>query len=342
MNMDLDQARETVRDLFDPNPLIYWADFLFSITLGWAAFVTTLALPTFSPGQFVSYVVASLALYRSVIFIHELAHLKKGTFGFFRLVWNLTCGFALMVPSFTYRGVHNDHHKRDVYGTKDDGEYLPFGAESPLNIVAYLLLIFVLPLMAAGRFIVLTPISYLHRRLRYLLWERASSLTIDLGYRRPPPARKDEESWPLQEFAAFAYGASGIALVFAGILPSQVLILWYAIAVLIFLLNSLRTLAAHAYRNPGNQNMDFIEQYLDSVDVPGNPLLTPLWAPVGLRYHATHHLFPNMPYHSVGEAQRRIAAVPFGHSGPQLTVRSSLWGALANLWREAKAANKTT
>ncbi len=28
--------------------------------------------------------------------------------------------------------------------------------------------------------------------------------------------------------------------------------------------------------------------------------LPALWAPVGLRYHATHHLFMSMPYHNLG------------------------------------------
>ena len=32
-----------------------------------------------------------------------------------------------------------------------------------------------------------------------------------------------------------------------------------------------------------------------------------LWAPVGLRYHATHHLLPSLPYHALPEAHRRLA-----------------------------------
>ena len=35
--------------------------------------------------------------------------------------------------------------------------------------------------------------------------------------------------------------------------------------------------------------------------------ITGLWAPVGLRYHATHHLFMSMPYHhNLSKAQRRL------------------------------------
>ncbi|MFQ5467269.1 MAG: fatty acid desaturase family protein [Kiloniellaceae bacterium] len=336
--IDTTQARSMVKDLFAPNPFIYWADFLFSVSVGWASFAAALNLAAFSPEQLVFYVIASLALYRAVIFIHELAHLKKGTFRFFRFVWNVTCGFPLMVPSFTYRGVHNDHHKRDIYGTREDGEYLPFAVERPYKIVGYILLVFVLPLLSAGRFIVLMPLSYLHAGLRRFTWARASSLTIDFDYRRPGPLPRDGKTWKLQELACFLYGVVAILLVATGILSYKALVLWYLIALLIFFLNSLRTLAAHCYRNPGDRTMTLSEQYLDSVNVPGNRILSTLWAPVGLRYHATHHLFPAMPYHALGTAHRRLVRdLPV--NGPYLSAtRRSLWDALKRLWKEAAAA----
>lgn len=333
----LDEAREIVKGLYAPNPWIYWTDFLFSITLGWSAFVLALRAPAFSAWQAVFYLVTSLALYRAVIFTHELAHLRKSTFRRFRLVWNLSCGFPLMVPSFMYGGVHNDHHKRGVYGTREDGEYLPFAVTRPIRIVLYLLQVFVLPLLLAGRFILLTPLSYLHGGLRRLVWASASSLTIDYDYRRPDPSSRDESGWRWQEFATFLYGAAAVTLASTGVWPWRVLLLWYLVSVLMFVLNSLRTLAAHSYRNPGDRSMEFTEQYLDSVNIPGNRLFTTLWAPVGLRYHATHHLFPALPYHALGAAHRRLVRELTDNTLYLQTLRSSLWDALRRLWRESRA-----
>jgi len=335
----LDESRRIVADLMAPRPLVYWADLLFHIGLGWGAFALSVALPPFSPSQLLCTVVAALALYRSVLFIHELAHRKPGTFGAFRLVWNLTCGFPLMVPSFLYARVHSEHHAMRTYGTPADGEYVPFGARPPRHIVSYLLLILVLPFVFPLRFLVAAPLSLLHPKLRELVWQRFSSLVIDFGYRRPAPPARDVRSWRLQELGAFATGATFAVLIAAGALPFRVVVVWYFAVLLVFLLNSLRTLAAHRYGNPGDRRMSLSDQFLDSVDIPGNRFLTPLWAPVGLRYHATHHLFPTMPYHSLGEAYRRLARELPDRELFLQSTRASLADALTRLWREAKAAS---
>lgn len=333
----LREAHHLVRDLMTPNPWIYWSDFLFHVTLGWAAFFTALFSPFFSFWQLGGFVVAVLALYRSAIFVHELAHLKKGTFQNFRLVWNITCGIPFMIPSFTYDGVHNDHHKPDVYGTSADGEYLPFATRRPAEMVFYVLLSFLIPVVLAIRFVLLTPLCYLIPPLRRIVWERASSLTIDPAYRRAQDAIRNDHNWRRQEMAACLFGTSVIALVMLKVFPVSLLVLWYLIVVTIFILNSLRTLAAHAYRNPGDRKMTLAEQYLDSINISGNFLITPLWAPVGLRYHATHHLFMSMPYHNLGKAQRRLVNGLKDNSQYIKTLRSGLWDALTHIWRESSA-----
>ena len=86
--------------------------------------------------------------------------------------------------------------------------------------------------------------------------------------------------------------------------------------------------------------MEFAEQYLDSINVPGNLFITALWAPVGLRYHATHHLFPNMPYHNLGKAQTVLADGLTDNTLFLLTVRKGLWDALGRIWNEAARATR--
>lgn len=335
----LREAHALVRDLMTPNPWIYWVDFLIHITLGWAAFITVLHSSFLSMWQILACGVAVLAFYRSAIFIHELAHLKKGTFKVFRLTWNLVCGIPLMIPSFTYDGVHNDHHKRDVYGTSQDGEYLPFAIQRPGEMVRYVLLSFILPLLLVARFLLLTPLSYLIPPLRRLVWERASSLTINPNYKRAANAIRNDHHWRLQEFATFVFALTVVTGVALNVLPYQVLVLWYVIAILVFILNSLRTLAAHAYRNPGTHTLELAEQYLDSINVPGN-FLTGLWAPVGLRYHATHHLFMSLPYHNLRKAQHRLVHGLSDNTLYLQTVRKGLWDALTRIWKEAAASSR--
>lgn len=334
----LREAHSLVRDLMTPNPWIYWSDFLFHISLGWIAFIITLSTPLFSIWQLIAYVVAVLALYRAMIFTHELAHLKKGTFKTFRLAWNVICGIPLMVPSFTYDGVHNDHHKPDIYGTRKDGEYLPFATRRPVEMVGYILLSLLLPALLVMRFMLLTPLSYLIPPLRKLVWERASSMIIDPNYKRAENAIRNDLNWQQQELAACLFAALIAACIFLGFLSYAVFVLWYLIVMTVALLNSLRTLAAHAYRNPGEHPMTLADQYLDSINVPGNRFITALWAPVGLRFHATHHLFMNIPYHNLGKAQQRLVSGLSDNTLYLKTIRSGLWDALTRIWKESSVS----
>jgi fatty acid desaturase len=329
------RAREKVKDLFRPLPVIYWFDFLFSAFLGWGAFVVALNSPALSSRQILFIFVSCLALYRAVLFTHEIAHFKKGTFKVFRWAWNLVCGFPFMVPTFLYQSVHFDHHKQNFYGTRKDGEYFPFALKGKRWIVIHILFSFLVPILFLARFSVLVPLSLVDKKLRAFVKARMSALVIDLDYQRPESSWKSEEAWKIQEFLACFYAWILIVATGAKIIPALALFLWYCVSALIFMVNSIRTLAAHRYQNPEENVVSYPNQMLDSVNIPGNRWTTPLWAPVGLRFHATHHLFPDLPYHALGKAHRRLIQDQGENSLYSQTVCSGLFPALIRLWKHA-------
>jgi fatty acid desaturase len=59
--------------------------------------------------------------------------------------------------------------------------------------------------------------------------------------------------------------------------------------------------------------------------------------PVGLRFHALHHLFPSLPYHNLAAAHARLMAALPADSPYRRTVSSGLWTTIRQLWREAGA-----
>ena len=114
-------AVELTRDISEARPAIYWPDMLGSAVTGYAALAGAILFenPVLAA---VSGIVAALALYRALLFIHELTHIHRDALPGFRLVWNLLVGIPMLTPSFMYEGVHTLHHARTRYGTAEDPE----------------------------------------------------------------------------------------------------------------------------------------------------------------------------------------------------------------------------
>lgn len=334
-DFSIGKSRELVKDLFCPNPIIYWVDFLFSAILGWGAFLEALRATVFSSRQILFVTLSCLALYRAALFIHEIVHFKKGAFHVFRWTWSIFCGFPLMIPFFLYQSVHFDHHKQKFYGTEKDGEYFPFAIKGRKWIVIHIIFSFLIPILFFTRFSVLTPLSMINKKLRLFLMTRMSALVIDLNYQRPDYTWKNFDNWKTQEFLTCISTWTFLYLIIFEIIPVITLSMWYCVVVLIFMVNSIRTLGAHRYQNPKESVMSYSGQMLDSVNTPGNSWVTPLWAPVGLRFHATHHLFPDLPYHALGEAHRRLMRDNGENSLYGRTVSSGLVSTLNQLWKHA-------
>jgi fatty acid desaturase len=297
-------AAELTRDLQRPNKLIYWGDFLGSTTLGYAAVAGAIVVPGL--GGLLCGVVAVLLLYRALLFIHEITHLNHAHLPGFRTAWNVLVGAPVMLPSFMYEGIHIIHHTRTRYGTVEDPEYLPLALMKPWSLPMFLFVSVLMPVGLLLRFGVLGPLSMLSPALRRFVVARFSGLQINPQYERRAPEGEFARQWFWQELGATVVAVSLIATVASGVLPWRPFLIYLAVISGVAVLNQVRTLVAHLWENEGDP-LTVTAQYLDSTNVPDG-VLPYLWAPVGLRYHALHHLLPSLPYHALGEAHRRITA----------------------------------
>jgi fatty acid desaturase len=304
-------AAQLTRELSSASPAIYWADFMGSAALGYGALAVTVSshsvwLP------WLSGLVSMLALYRAGSFIHEVTHLKPGAVPGFRTAWNLILGVPLLIGSYMYEGIHTLHHARTRYGTADDPEYLPLALMKPWTVAVFVLVAAFAPLALFVRSAILSPLSVVIPPLRKILVERYSALSINSNFKRPWPEGAFRKSWLIWEAATSLWAIGLLSAVWFGIVPLRAFLILIAVMSGSIIINQVRTLVAHLWENDG-EAISVTRQYLDSVNVPPPGILPELWAPVGLRYHAIHHLLPSLPYHALGEAHRRlVATMPAG------------------------------
>ncbi len=296
-------AVDLTRDLSTAKGSIYWSDLLGSALVGYSALAGAIVSQNIWLTVMLG-IVSTLALYRALLFIHELTHLHRDALPGFRTTWNLLVGIPMLTPSFMYEDGHTIHHSRKRYGTPDDPEYLPLALMKPWSLPVFLLVALLAPPALILRYGVLAPLGLVIPPLRRLNWARFSTLAINPDFRRRPADPQNRLRFALLEAGAAIWGIALIAsIVVVGWRPLTVaLAVFSAVAVL----NQLRTLVAHLWENEG-EPMSVTAQYLDTVNVPPPGMIAALWAPVGLRYHALHHLLPSLPYHSLGEAHRRLA-----------------------------------
>jgi fatty acid desaturase len=322
------QVHELVRDLLQPNLTVFWLDFLSSIVIGYVAFTIYLCAPDWSIVQFVTGIIAAFAMYRAAIFIHEIQHRPTASFQNFRIGWNILCGIPFFMPTFLYDD-HVGHHSSHTYGTYRDAEYMSLLRYRTVRAFGLMVVSTLYPFLGPLRFAFGTPLAMISRSMDQFIWKYLSSLyNFNIYYVRL--YNDDAQSvrrW-IQEVAACVLVWTVILCVIVGIIPMILLIKAYFVFAIWMMINQLRTLTAHRYCRTGAPST-YGEQLLDSNTFDRGWFLPELWAPVGLRYHALHHLMPSMPYHAMGKAHRRLLKNLPTNSPYHQTRQPSL---LASIW----------
>jgi fatty acid desaturase len=337
-SFSLRETKELIQDLFAPKPLLYWTDFLITVSVAYGFAAIYIMAPPFSVIQVAAFLVSGAALFRVGTFIHEIVHMSGRAMVGFRVAWNLVCGVPLLMHSLLYSN-HLDHHNPRKHGTPADGEYLPLASSPTRETVSYFAQVPILPLLAIVRFLVAVPLSFLHPRLRRWLLERGSSYAINPYYRRAIPPTEPQHLWIALDAVCFLWLAVIFILVLKGLFTWTMVGLFYCLSTYSLALNWVRNLAAHRYANTGGE-MTFAEQVEGSINIVRNSLVTLLLFPVGLRYHGLHHLFPSLPYHALGKAHRRLMTALPEDSPYRRTCCPGFFTALRDLLRGARLAEK--
>ena len=103
--------------------------------------------------------------------------------------------------------------------------------------------------------------------------------------------------------------------------------LLYCLGFSVLLLNQMRLLADHHF-NANGTKLSYEEHILDSCNYTGRDVLTWLFFPFAIRYHALHHLFPSLLYHNLA-ATHHFLTQNLRDDSPYRTLDQPRWSSVA-------------
>ncbi len=315
---------------FAPNPYLFYTDFTLSALAGDFCLFRAIETPGWIASRLLWIFISALCMFRATVFLHEAYHLGKHLRGF---VWwyNLLHGFTHKLPFYCYTP-HRYHHLPETYGTINDPEYEALSTKplwyslfvAPCGVMA------ILPVFMLVRWGIMPAIlPFIGTKARDAIYARASTLAMNPSYVRPVPSVSERRAWYGEDMGCLIYSVAWGWLIYVKLLPWQSVGIWYAVFYLVAVLNYYRVLISHRYFTELNATTHK-QQVLDSGTLLWSPLNSWLY-PVGLRYHALHHMFPQIPYHHMGEAHKWLMlTLPPDHPY-RLTVSKGYFIALKGL-----------
>jgi fatty acid desaturase len=300
-------ARSIVADLRAPQPWIYWLDLLVSATVLWFTLAWGAVGDRGAAATTTALVVAGLSVMRTSMFLHEIAHLAPDAVPGFRIAWNILVGIPFGIPSIVWERSHRDHHKLSVYRTVRDPEHAPDESRPLARVLTGMVAAAALPLGLAARWLILGPLSLLHPGLRRFVLQRATSLTMNAAYRPSPWRGRARLDALAAEALSFAWCAALAAVAARGGHAVRAIALGAGAVSLAAVLTVLRGEILHRFEADDRRGT-LAQQVFESVTIPHTGVVSALLLPLGIGYHAVHHLDARLPYHALGKAHARLVA----------------------------------
>jgi fatty acid desaturase len=146
-------------------------------------------------------------------------------------------------------------------------------------------------------------------------------MALRMPFRAPEIKESARAEALAMEWLCFAYAWAWMGLGYW--LGWKVLGGWALLVILIATLNTVRALGStHLYVEEA-EGRGARGQLLDSLNVDSSSPVALLLCPVGLRFHALHHIAPYLPYHALPQAHARLMQqLPAGSEYHQVTVHS--------------------
>jgi fatty acid desaturase len=299
----------------------FYADVLLTAALAWAPLyaVSVRDLDIWTP---IFLLVAYLAFYRGTAFIHEVIHFGKKVKGI-TLFYNFLFGFPNRIPSYIHEP-HKFHHLPNTFGTERDPEYLYLKGMGGGYFYRPLYAGLLAPFVLVYRFGILPMVYWAFtEEKRMNLFRRMSTIVVNPAYERAEWREADLRRAYRQDAGCVIFLWLLIGAWVVGLLPTAFFGWWYLIGAVATAVNMYRARVAHRYDNREGI-LSPLAALRDSTTIEGG-IASELWAPIGLKYHALHHLAPQIPYHNLGKAHRHLRARLAPDHPYSRTVLSTFW-----------------
>lgn len=300
--MTISEINKELKDLYKIKPLRMYFELISYAIIGYGLYFYALINNILWPLIF-----SAIFIYRGISFIHEVSHYYQ-SLPIYKHLYNFLFGYINRVPAYSMK-THKFHHNTKAFGTIQDPEYDTWTKRKKIFLARPFILSFFYPLFLTLRFGIWPIMQYVFpSSYRLSCFHKFSTFVMNLNYIRPFD-KEDFEDVKKQDLMTALFFIIITLISYQAEMLFRVYSFWYYMVVFISLMNTYRALVAHRYQVHLNPHDDKrIEQLMDSVCIEGN-ILTEIWAPVGLRYHSTHHFLPNLPYYSLGKAHKRLKRI---------------------------------